>query len=597
MIELFYLLSGLLFLPTVLAVLPRSLTWSSKTYGPDGPWQAVSVAIGTPPQKLDLFPGGYYSSRIFGSSLCNTACDAQNAGVFNPQSSSTVATSFATGPGTNNISFYYNTNIFGINSSLYYDTLKVVPDAPDTPTVPLFALEVMTAGFNVLPSGKKYSLQVGGLALGAQDPNQTFPRAGLPNWNGTALPSSLFEQGLVPSNSYGLHIGSATMKIPGSLYIGGYDQTRVLGPVSVQPYAFNWLPIDMLDIEIGTAVGNSPFNFTSKSGLLREGNATIGSHLEVHVDSEVPYLYLPQSTCDTIASNLPVTFRKDLGLYLWNTTHPQYQAIISSPAYLGFSFRQNGSSTERITINVPFCLLNLTLASPIVDIPVQYFPCRPMLDPAPAFFSLGRAFLQAAFVGVAWQTNRTGGWFLAQAPGPNTPTAAGAVVNSIQPSDRFIVPSNRSWFDSWNSTWTPVGNNVINPNGTASTPTHLTELGPKTKIFGVRDIVGVVIGGLLGFFLLAGIVIFCLRKRRDRKNASTKIETSLIEQDMETPPGKGYYSGSVSFTRDGGYGPREMDAAHGNAYIPSTGPPKELNAETRPSEMEGSRRHPSEMPG
>lgn len=40
-------------------------------------------------------------------------------------------------------------------------------------------------------------------------------------------------------------------------------------------------------------------------------------------------------------------------------------------------------------------------------------------------YTLGRAFLQAAFIGVNWQPQSPpGNWFLAQAPGPNTASAA-----------------------------------------------------------------------------------------------------------------------------------------------------------------------------
>jgi peptidoglycan/LPS O-acetylase OafA/YrhL len=38
---------------------PRALAWSSKTYGPDGPWRAITVEIGSLAENVDLYPGGF----------------------------------------------------------------------------------------------------------------------------------------------------------------------------------------------------------------------------------------------------------------------------------------------------------------------------------------------------------------------------------------------------------------------------------------------------------------------------------------------------------------------------------------------------------
>jgi hypothetical protein len=124
---------------------------------------------------------------------------------------------------------------------------------------------IVLDGHSTLPDGSTYPLTIGKLALGAPEFNQSwlhFPPN--PRWNGTFITSNMFGDGRAPSNSYGMHIGSAAFGIPGSLMIGGYDQSRVLSPVSSQPYAIDSLPIDLLDIGIGVADGESPFNFTSQ---------------------------------------------------------------------------------------------------------------------------------------------------------------------------------------------------------------------------------------------------------------------------------------------------------------------------------------------
>jgi hypothetical protein len=123
--------------------------------------------------------------------------------------------------------------------------------------------------------------------------------------------------------------------------------------------------------------------------------------------------------------------------------------IVSSPSYLSFTFRLNSAVSQNITIRVPFSLLNLTLTSPIISTPTLYFPCFPGQAPG-GIFSLGRSFLQAAFIGVNWRTGN-GVWFLAQAPGPNTPTTI--APTPIQPTDNSIISSTTVWADTWSGFW------------------------------------------------------------------------------------------------------------------------------------------------
>jgi hypothetical protein len=206
-----------------------------------------------------------------------------------------------------------------------------------------------------------------------------------------------------------MHIGSTGLRILPSLYIGGYDQTRVVGEVTVQKFNMHYLPIDLLDIGIGVAEGKSPFTFTSKSGLLASGNSSVGVSMQVIVEPTSPFIYLSKSSCDAIAANLPATYQPDLGLYTWNITTAAYQQIIASPAFLSFTFRLNSSITQNLTINVPFRLLNLTLTTPLVSNPTQYFPCNPFdYGKSYGFYTLKKAFLQAAFLGVNWQLDGNG---------------------------------------------------------------------------------------------------------------------------------------------------------------------------------------------
>jgi hypothetical protein len=239
-----------------------------------------------------------------------------------------------------------------------------------------FDMLMITEGYSTLPNGRNYTIPVGNLALGAPNINQSWNHAG-ELFNSSLVPSSLYLQGEIASNSFGMHIGSTAMSIPPSIYIRGYDQNRVLANVRVQDYNIHYFPIDLLDIGIGVAEGSSPFTFNSKNGLLTYGNSSIRVSLQVIVERVSPFLYLSKSTYDAIATYLPVTYNTNLGLYFWDTTASAYRTIVTSPSYLSFTFRLNSSITETITINFPFSLLNLTLTPPLVASPTQYFPCTP----------------------------------------------------------------------------------------------------------------------------------------------------------------------------------------------------------------------------
>lgn len=378
-----------------------------------------------------------------------------------------------------------------------------------------FAMLQIIQGQWTLPDERTYIIEVGNLALGAPYINQSMSM-----WNTTLVDVTYLAglphtQGHTPSNSFGMHIGSVAMSIPPSIYLGGYDQSRVLGNVTVQNHNMEYFPIDLLDIGIGVAIGSSPFPFSSKSGLLAQGNSSIGNSMQVIVEPTAPFLYLPKSTCDAIAQYLPVHYNSYLGLYFWDTANPSYPTIISSAAYLSFTFRLNASKTETITINVPFSLLNLTLTPPLVIFQTQYFPCTPYGygNAWQQLPTLGRAFLQAAFIGTNWGINNseTGAWFMSQAPGPTMPNP---VVKSIGVNDNYIMPSINSWADTWKDTWT-----VQNGSASGSTPGSQNPVAPDRKggsssHLSNGSLVGIVLAIILACALAPAAIWRIWRKRR-----------------------------------------------------------------------------------
>ncbi|OJJ36964.1 hypothetical protein ASPWEDRAFT_50338 [Aspergillus wentii DTO 134E9] len=513
-----------------MAASPQVMDWSSKTFGPDGPWHAVKLTIGSDKQNIAVYPGSRFTNTILAKSICDntttsTTCYANDAGLYNPKTSASLKNATDMLPW---YSYWFNTptgqiwrNVAGENYTL--STGRVLTNIGTT---------VVYDAFQTYPNGKNYPISVGSMSLGRPSNYQQKGNGTLWYING-----HLQKLDVISSYSYGLHIGSAEEpNIPPSLYLGGFDKNRVLGEVSSQQYVpagskypEGSLVIRLLDIGIGVASGGSPFAFTSKNGLWAQNNSDA---TDVYVHSERPYMYLPKATCDALTSDLPVTFNDSLGLYFWNTSDPQYKRIVASPAYLSFTFEKNANNQQNMTIKVPYSLMNLTLEEPLVDKPTQYFPCYPDEDTR----LLGRAFLQAAFLGVNWGTG-TGDWFLAQAPGPDVLTNPS--VTTIEDNDTAITGSGSSWEQTWASYWTPIGTSE----SSTSTSSGLST-GAKAGIG-----VGCAIAGIILIALAWAFIVW--RKRAAARNnvpaeyppASTQDPPKIAKNPVEmesTPPVERY---------------------------------------------------------
>ncbi|KAJ5664892.1 uncharacterized protein N7477_007340 [Penicillium maclennaniae] len=508
------------FLNHVSAMGPWAMTWSDSTFGSDGPWHAVDIYMGGNDTKIAMFPGGSWVSYVLLNTLCDNTtklssyCYADRAGLYNPGTSKTWDGDSISLPPANawtDLQWGY-TNAVPLKGYAYRALESIDVGGTGTSDSNLIAIE---QGYQTYPGGHLFPLEVGILALGSPDINQSFSEISGPPLNGTFVTSSLYEQGVTPSYSYGMHIGSPKFNIPGSLYLGGYDKNRLLGDVSTQPIDSGELPIEILDISLGVVEGSSIWGSSSITNLMAKSNASLQSGTNVAIDATNPYIYMPQSTCDAITAYLPVTYRSDIGLYVWDTNNETYAKIITSPSYLAFEFAKNDVNTENITIKVPFALLNLTLSPPFVEVDTAYLPLMPT-NSQPV---LGRAFLQAAFYGVHWSQEY---WFLSQAPGPDDNFIKNVV--SIEPTTTTISGSASSWEDTWASYWTALPSTAasngseINSSSSSNSPTKPSNASTGLST-GAKAGIGVGCG-------CSAVVIICLAawlfiRRRNRAKQVT----------------------------------------------------------------------------
>lgn len=576
-----------LFLPIVAVLLdatyaasPYVMTWSTQAYGPDGPWQAVAVEIGSEKDSVALYPGASYASRVILDSICSnktlsSTCYAARAGTYN-QAKSTTAHVLSTIPwGT-----VYWAVAGGALESVIGDQFSF-----GSTTMPNSSIQGIHQAYETYPNGKSYPVQVGTLALGAPWSTDTLDNATL-----NMVASWLYTSGgdnAIPSYSYGMHIGSVNPAVAPSLVLGGYDSSRVVGDVSAQsvsldPATSGQLDIVIKDIELGLAGGGTPPGFTGKDGLLLQNNGGTGS-ANISLDPTVPYMYLTGATCDAITAPLPISFDKDLGLYLWNTTDSNYANITSSATYLAFVFDSNGTSTQNITVKVPLAQLALTLQAPLVENNATYFPCY-ISTATPV---LGRAFLQSAFIGANWfEGDNAGTWFLAQAPGP---ALSDQDITAIDVRAATLGGSNSSWEQSWGKYWnvedfpssnpTSPSSSQSSSSSTTSSPTQSTTQSPSQSANSSSGLssgakagigIGVAIAGVIA--IAAAVWFMVLRPKR---------QNAAVSEGAGIGDSKPIALGSVER-----FAPKELESVK----------PHEIMGGDRPYEMMGEP-NPQEMMG
>ncbi|KAK3695791.1 aspartic peptidase domain-containing protein [Podospora appendiculata] len=472
-------------------------------YGPDGPWQAAVLMMGTWKRAslyepmdggpvVPLYPSGLNFLQVL---------TTEAGGEYNRSNASAPYKEYGNS-GDNTMRLIDLNANHSTEGAIVIDGVTLVNNRMELPgysnaNATIYAMNASTIHF---PNGRSYVPEVGTLGLG-----RPFDVLELP---GTGIVDQLKAQGLITSSSFGLHIGSAAFGQRGSLILGGYEENRIIGPVATFKNVLGVPVVFLVDVNIDVEIGRWPFN-ASEIGSIWEGTtdeygqaavkAYSGKNGSVIIDPNgaVPGIYLPGPTCANAAKHLPVRYDSALGYYLWNTDDPTYASIVRSGAYMGFIL--SDSDAKNVTIKVPFTLLNLTLDSPIVDTPTSYFPCHDVTSQQNGYWELGRAFLQAAFLGVNYDTNTT---FIAQAPGPNMNQS---VVHTLKPSDTSVVSGP---VDSFAESWRPYWTALDAASSATSTDTK--------KPLGAAAIGGIVIGVIAGLALALLGWFFWWRRRAAR---------------------------------------------------------------------------------
>ncbi|KAF3087028.1 hypothetical protein TWF102_007277 [Orbilia oligospora] len=493
---------------------------TSKSFGYDGPWYTVPVAIGSNEQTVNLFPGSQWAPTILSTTVCEDIpdCVSKKGGLYNYESDASTYPS-TIGFNAKGVDTVPYGSLFDAEGQNYGQFAQIkVGNGFSRVTIANASISRVES-VSLFYGRKEVGMSNGFLTLGAVDDAHVFG-----SYRPVIPLNNLAKTGVIASRSWGMHYPSAKLNQLPSLVWGGYDRSRISGPIERFDADSNAVKkMDLIGMNIDTAIGKSPFSYQKKSNLLvnplSNGKDNV---LRVELESALPYLVLPQETCDAIAEELPVTFDRTTGFYFWETSNPLYQGIVTSPSYLSFDFRV--SASQNFTIKIPFALLDLNLTAPLVTTTQAYFPCMgARLDTESGDGAiLGRAFYQAAFIAQSYETRK---FWIAQAPGPSYTSPD---IRSISKTDISLdAPTSRDdiWIQSWNSTW-----KVVPFETTRSPPSESSSASSPTSKTGA----GISTGAIAGIAAGAGtmvllILLFLVWRRKKRMVSSPSMPTpSLI---------------------------------------------------------------------
>ncbi|KAK6000694.1 hypothetical protein QM012_003419 [Aureobasidium pullulans] len=512
---------------------PWVLSYNAEA-GPDGPWNAITQLVDFPEQNVTFFPSLTQTSLFIEASACDTQdsdCELQRTGMWT-QSAAHSLFDWVNISVPDASKWDAAADPLKLEGAAVLTTDRIVLWSADRTNGPDYLDGVaITIASNYTVTGLQpntsYTLDVGMLSLQTGLNSVNWTTANGSDVSYTEFLNRAYQTGNIPSVSFGLHVGSVWPPVPGSLVIGGYDRSRCI----TTPVVSDTSNFSLATLSLEVASGGWPFLNSSKNDpehLLQIDDAkSSNDSLTVMPNPGVPYIYLPGSTCSAIASFLPLTYDGTLGHYIWDTTQPLFEDIVSSPSALKFSFITDSGLRN---ISVPFALLNLTLEYPITSTPTQYFPCASYTPPDGSPYPLGRAFLQAAFLGQHGQTNKT---YLAQAPGPGVMAEA---ITKLASTDTTLTAMANP--PEWNATWTgqlkALPDNIGDGGTRPSIPRRLSG----------GAIAGIVVGAVAVLALC--LIAACVLQRRRKPSKQQTVQWGGHQKSPEKDTFLGEGTGTVS---------------------------------------------------
>ncbi|KAF4535028.1 Peptidase aspartic protein [Lasiodiplodia theobromae] len=321
----------------------------------------------------------------------------------------------------------------------------------------------------------------------------------------------------IPSISYGYTAGAyyRNTKVPGSLVIGGYDQSR--SQPSKHNFSISQDTQQSLSVAIQAIGTNSSLSDPGPRRLLTNGHSSI-------IDSTVSQLWLPEDVCNNFATAFGLTYDAKKNYYLINETI--HDILVEQKPTITMRVGKPGDTDTKngIQIDLPYAAFDHYIGFPAYQDTRRYFPIRQAKNSTQ--YTIGRVFLQEAYLTVDYESS--------------TFTLAQARFEDPMP-DRDIR--------------TIHSKNYVPP----SRPSSSLSVAAKA---------GIAIGVIVSFILAIGIVyLYCWRPRREKKThkkrPSIASQAPTYQSSAEPPPH--YYREAKPYDPWATM-PQEQHAEHGRQH-------------------------------
>lgn len=219
---------------------------------------------------------------------------------------------------------------------------------------------------------------------------------------------------------------------PCSLTLGGYDANRFIPhniSFKLNPYKQPEAFLNSISVTSTSSIGNPPNWSSNPLQLLGPADGVY-----VIIDSSTPFLWLPESTCESFARALGLTYNDSLALYTFDGNASTHDDIQSWNLSFTFSLSDTSNPSPIVNITLPYAAFDLQLTYPYIPNTTYatgnkyYLPLRQAANETQ--YTIGRAFLQEAYLITDYERNN---FSIHQALHPADPIGNTSIVDILKP--------------------------------------------------------------------------------------------------------------------------------------------------------------------
>lgn len=375
-----YVLASLL-VSRVDSDVPPPISISPDQNWDEGQWSTFTLRVGTPQQFVRTYVSfAAYQTWVVLPEGCSAAADKSSCAdsrgwLFNQSASSTFDR-------IGIFDLWIEKNLGYNGNAIYgYDTVGLGGQGEEGPT-----LKNTTVGGLAVED-----FWLGVFGLNPKPTNFTTFNEGSPSYM-----TKLKEQKYIPSMSFGYTAG-AKYRFTGvyaSLTLGGYDTSRFI-PNDV---TFTFAGDNERDIVVAIQ------SITTPSQMESSPTATelLPAPIYAYIDSTVPQIWLPVDACRAFELEFGLVYDNTTDLYLVNNT--LHDALLDRNANVTFTLAQGFSGGPTVQIVLPYAAFDLQAQATYRGLSNDswYFPLRRAQNDTQ--YTLGRTFLQEAYIVVDWES-------------------------------------------------------------------------------------------------------------------------------------------------------------------------------------------------